>query len=258
MLSDASTEVSADTTRSADQKQKIFSLLAGATDDVKSMTSDWISAPKQTQDFPQWAEVRLTQIVNLLSQLGADGIKTFRNFKGQPLDKRYLPPGYDVRNKLYLNSSGWSANRASVISSGGAAVALSINKVITFRLTDPAQASDAWNTLVKGLQVPDGANQANLSTAQLAATQYDVDHIQPLSIHWQSGGGNNADDASRWAMSADSNLRYITHRDNIARDKGSYVGWVGPAFISANAQGGLANAKAIDGQPFLDATGKPI
>jgi hypothetical protein len=112
--------------------------------------------------------------------------------------------------------------------------------------------------LVKGLRVPDGATKATLSLTQLASTAYDVDHIQTLSIHWQSSGGNDTGDAGRWALSTPSSLRYITKRDNLARTKGSYVDWVGVGFTSVYAQGGLVNAKQIDGQPLLDAARKPI
>jgi hypothetical protein len=89
------------------------------------------------------------------------------------------------------------------------------------------------------------------------STQYDVDHIDSLATHWQSGG-NNTGDADRWRLSESSNLRYITQAANLARPKGTYVPWVGKAFVSVRAQGGQSNAKKIDGQSFLDATGSPI
>jgi hypothetical protein len=86
-----------------------------------------------------------------------------------------------------------------------------------------------------------------------------VDHIDVLSIHWMTGGGNDCGDQTRWDLSKPANLRYITKRDNIARQSGSFVGWVGKGFVSTYAEGGASNAKKIDGQPFLDApNGKPI
>jgi hypothetical protein len=261
MLADAAAEVSADSARNPKQKADTLGDLMGARAMVKSMGEDFEANAKKGQDptdYPQWAEVRLTQIVNILTHLGADGIKTFRDFKGVPLARRYLPPGYDVREKLYLRGSGWSGAQASIVTSGSAAVQKDVNDVIANRGTNPAVADAAWDRLVKGLRVPDGATKATLSLTQLASTAYDVDHIQTLSIHWQSSGGNDTGDSGRWALSTPSNLRYITKRDNLARTKGAYVGWVGVGFTSVYAQGGLANAKQIDGQPLLDAAGKPI
>jgi hypothetical protein len=258
MLADASAEVAADPLRDSDQKKRILGDLSGARDMVKSMSSDWKAAADQTQDFPLWAEARMTQIVNILTHLGADGIKAFRDFKGRPLDKRYLPPGYDVREKLYLRGSGWSGNRATVASAGRSMVLADVKAIITHRTTAPAVAQAAWSRLVREEQAPDGATLQNVTLAHVTATQYDVDHIDTLSLHWQNGG-NNGGDADRWALSRPGRLRYITQKANLARGKGKYVGWVGKGFVSSYAQGGAANARKIDGQPFLDGPGgKPI
>jgi hypothetical protein len=254
MLVNAKSEVAADPTRNDAQKQVILGDLEGARQMVKSMNQDWQNTPNQTQDFATWAETRLTQIVNILSHLGADGIKAFRDFKGQPLDKRYLPAGYDVREKLYLRGSGWSGNRSAAIRNGKAEVRAEVSTVINNRKTNPSLADAAWNRLVKGLRVPDNATKETLSLQHLDNTQYDVDHIDTLSTHWQSGG-NNKPDADRWALSGSDKIRYITQRDNLARQKGRYIEWVGKKFLSTYAQGGQDNAKKIDGQSFLDAPG---
>jgi hypothetical protein len=259
MLRDAASEVASDKSRNKSEQTQILSDLESARKMVKEMENDWKATQYQTQDYPQWAEIRLTQIVNILSHLGADGIKAFRDFKGKPLDKRYLPLGYDVREKLYLRGSGWSGNQASVVSKGSAEVYADVIAVINNRTTNPKVADAAWNRLVNGLREPDSATKLTLKLQHLANTKYDVDHIDTLSISWQSGGGNNTVDADRWMLSNTSKLRYINRRHNRARTKGSYIPEVGKGFISVYAQGGLANAKEIDGQPFLDAPGgKPI
>ncbi len=255
MLTDATAEVSADTTRSADQKGQIFSDLSGARQMVLSMRQDWSSQPKQSQDFAPWAEIRLTTIVNILTHLGADGIKAFADFKGKPLDKRYLPAGYYVREKLYITGSGWSASRSAAITKGSSETLTDVNAVVTNRTTNPPVADAAWNRLVKGLRVPSGATKATITAAMVAGTQYDVDHVKALSIHWQTGGGNSTGDQDRWDLSKSTNLRYITQAANLARPKGSYIPYVGKAFTSVRAQGGATNAKTIDGQPFLDGPG---
>jgi len=259
MLSDAKEEVKSDTTRNESQKNQILSDLSGARQMVLSMKQDWSTAANQKQDFGPWSEARMTQIINILSHLGADGIKTFSDFKGKPLDKRYLPAGYDVRQKLYLRGSGWSANQTSVINKGSTAVRDDVNLVIANRTTKPSVADTAWNRLVTNLCVPYGSTKATLTMTHLANTPYDVDHIDTLSIHWQSGGGNNSKDKPRWDLSNTTRLRYITKRDNLARTKGNYEAWVGKGFASTYSQGGIDNAKLIDGQPFLDAPGgKPV
>ena len=232
------------------------SVLAGARDAVKAMHQDWRSVPKQQQDFKSWAEIRLTQIVNILSHLGADGIQAFRDFKGKPLDKRYLPAGYDVRNKLYLRGSGWSRTRAAVILTGKQEVENDVRAVINNRITNPAVADAAWNRLVKGLRKPDGADKMTLTMQHLANTPYEVDHKDALSIHWSTQGGNNTIDDPRWALSDKANLQYITRTEHDKKPKEPpYAPFVGKKFESMYAQGGQTNAKKIDGQAFLDGPG---
>ena len=255
MLADAISEVSSDTTRKDADKKHILSDLAGAQGMVRSMGSDWANESKQKTDFPTWAELRLTAITNILTHLGADGIKAFADFKGKPLDKRYLPPGYDVRDRLYITGSGYGSSQKSVAKTGRSATETDVKLVVTNRTTNPAVADAAWNRLVKGLRAPKGSTKATITLALVAGTQYDVDHISDLARHWQSGGGNNGGDADRWALSQSGNLRYITQADNLARPKGKYLPYVGKGFTSVRAQGGATNAKTIDGQPFLDAPG---
>ena len=177
------------------------------------------------------------------------------DFRGRPLDKRHLPPGYDVRNNLYLTGSGWSGNRSKVISKGQTEVLNEVDTIVNNRANNPAVAEAAWNRLVKGLRAPRGSTKATISKALVQGTQYDVDHIDSLATHWQTGGGNDTGDAARWALSNSSNLRYITQVDNLGLPKGKYKPFVGKGFTSARAQAGLTNAKTIDGQPFLDGPG---
>jgi hypothetical protein len=255
MLTDAIAEVRANKTKDEKQKSEIIRDLDGARQTIKSMDQDWKAAPNQKQDFAMWAEIRLSQIVNLLSKLGADGIKAFQDFKGKVLAKRYLPPEYDVRAKLYIRGSNWTANQSSVTDKGKAAVEKDVKEVINNRTTNPTVANNAWNRLVKDLCVPDNATQATLTLQHLKNTKYDVDHMDVLSIHWESGGGNNTKDGERWKLSEPAKLRYITKRDNLARPKGIYIAWVGKEFTSQYAQAGQDNAKTIDDKPFLDAPG---
>ena len=258
MLVDAKAEVATDPSRTPSQQQQIVKDLEGARQMVQAMNQDWIATPNQSLDFKSWAEIRLTQIVNILAHLGADGIKAFSDFKGRPLDKRYLPTGYDVREKLYLRGSGWSGNQSSVSAKGRAEAIADVMTVINNRAADPTTAAAAWKRLEVAQIVPDGSSITTLSLQHFNNTKFDVDHSAVLSIHWQSGGNNNGD-ADRWNLSDVSKLRYITKRDNLARAKGSYLIWVGKAFVSVYAQGGQINAKQIDGQPFLDApNGNPL
>lgn len=259
MLAEAMAEVSADKARSPDEKARVLADLRGAREMVVNMYRDWSVEPKQKEEFERWSEIRMTAIVNILEHLGANGIKAFRDFKGRPLGKRYLPPGYDVRAKLYIRGSGWSGNRASVIATGSKEVTDDIKEIVANRVTNPAKAQAAWQRLVNGLRVPYNSTLATVSLAHFSATPYEVDHQDVLSIHWQKNRGNDTDDTARWALSDTSHLRYITKRDNLARPRGTFVDWVGAAFTSTYAEGGAVNARKIDGQPFLDAPGgQPI
>jgi hypothetical protein len=258
MIATAKSEVTADEGRDDTEKSKILGDLQGAREMVLSMGTDWSTARNQKLDYKSWAEIRLAQIVNLLGHLGADGIKAFRDFKAQVPDKRYLPSSFQVREKLYMRGSGWSSNQAAVAKSGEAEVRSDVDDVINFRVTDPTKADAAWNRLVKGLRKPYGSTKANLTLQHLASTPYDVDHKDVLSIHWTSGGGNNTGDSDRWKLSNTANLRYITKKDNLARQDVNYLRYVGKGFSSVYAQGGAPTARKIDGQPFLDANGAPI
>ena len=261
MLSQARTEVVADVSRSAETRERITADLDSAREMVRSMLNDWKATADQKQDFRSWSEVRLTQIANILGHLGADGIQAFRDFKGRPLDKRYLPPGYDVRAKLYIRGSSWSRTRAQVAAEGALDVASRVGQIIKNRTANRPAAETAWDQLVKRLCVPDGATIENITLDHVRRTEYEVDHIDSLAEHWESQGGNDGNDQGRWTLSECENLRYITKRDNAARTKGRYVPWVGKAFTSVYAQGGGEIAKEIDGESFRDApppTGQPI
>ena len=257
MLQDAMGEVSSDPTKDPKQRAAIIGDLAGARKMVQEMGNDWV-AESVKEGFDTWKERRMTQIVGILTHLGADGIKAFRDFKGKPLARRFLPPGYGIREALYLRGSRWSANQAAVAQAGRVEVLNDINTVLAARQTNRTLAQVAWDRLVQGERVPDGVRtMGDLTIAKLVGTQYDVDHIVPMSTHWQSGGGKGTDDTGRWNLSERSNLRYITQRDNLAKGKGSYEPWVEQTFVSIHAEGGQPNAKKIDGQPFLSAPGGP-
>lgn len=254
MIADAKAEVAADQTRTPEQNRDLLRLLDGARDDVRSMEQDWNATPKQKEEFQPWAEQRLTQIVTLMGMMGADGIKAFRDFKGKPLAKRYLPANYDVRQALYIRGSGWAGTRAGIVRAGAQAVRDDVDLIVMHRATNPPLADAAWQRLDAALRIPTGATKFTISHALVAATQYDVDHTDTLSAHWAAGGNNGAD-RPRWDLSAPGKLRYITQSQNLARPKGNYWLWVGKDFTSQYADGGMQNAKRIDGQPFLDAPG---
>jgi hypothetical protein len=259
MLMSAKSEVENDKSRSSDNKKTVVGDLLGAKKEVEEMKQDWRAAGGEGQDFEPWSEVKMTMIINALGALGGHGIKAFRDFIGQPLPKRLLPGGYDVRGQLYERGSGWSSAQSSVSSAGKSAVDTLVKDIIKYRTSDPPKAVTAWTTLKNKLQAPKGTTMATITLQDVANIQYDVDHITDLGSHWNTQGGNNTGDAARWALSQPGNLRYITQADNLARPRvKQYFNWVGPAFTSSYAQGGQTNAKQIDGQPFTDPLGKPI
>jgi hypothetical protein len=258
MLAEAYAEVNADESRPKDEKARLLGDLSGARAAVATMGQQYDAEYRKGDlDYEPWAEIRMTGIINLLSALGADGVKAFADFKGKPLDKRYLPSSYDVRQNLYITGSGYSTNQKSVVASGSAELAADVKVIVANRKTDPAKAKKAWNNIVKKLRAPDGSTMATIDT-MVPATKYHVDHEDDLAKHWQKKGGNNTGDTDRWALSNLSNLRYITEAENLRRPKGNYVNFVKKGFTSARADGNAPLAKRIDGQPFRDSNGAPI
>jgi hypothetical protein len=91
--------------------------------------------------------------------------------------------------------------------------------------------------------------------------RYDADHEPPLAAHWRTTGKDQSD-AERTAYATDpNNLETLFWWYNQRKRAGgeNFAGTpAGPGFTSILAEGGLPNAKTIDGKAFLDKDKKPI
>ncbi|MDV3002605.1 MAG: hypothetical protein N5P05_004260 (plasmid) [Chroococcopsis gigantea SAG 12.99] len=192
---------------------------------------------------------------------------------------RYLPPDYQVRRKLYIRGSGWASRRAEVLREEIPRIR---NKIKTAKLKNDLSA---WRGLNSKKQIPDNLDMTSFTAVKdetfsgvrrsielklpgknqgYYTIWYQVDHITPISVHWQKRGWNSGD-GKRWQIAAldRKNLRAITAEHNRARNNqegevGRYTRKVGPNFISQYAEDGMRGAQKIDGQPFLDENQKPI
>jgi len=268
MLQNAIREVEDDASRPSGLKAQLLSILRRALEDSKeeSIHQDWISRGARDPalgavEFPRFLEARLARIVNDLSALSPFGIKSLDELHAQIPERRYLPHGYDVRQNLYERGSGWSSVRDSVVREEKPDIRTRVRVAIQNKDSDRRRADEVWRQLIREDKIPSSANIATFTSDDVERTEYQVDHIRPLSLNWQVDGGNNSDDGFRWAAVIErSNLRLITREANRRKsgEGGRYVPFVGPNFTSQSAQGAVRGARAIDGQPFLDAAGNPI
>jgi hypothetical protein len=198
----------------------------------------------------------LGDIRNSLEGLRKHDIKSLNDFLSAPLDRRYLPSGYAVRQNLYIVGSGY--NRTTYANKQRAAL---ITKV-----KDVQKRGDAagWAALKAAKQIDSTAAMAAFDPNLIDRSgeriyKYNVDHTKSLAEHWK-GPGHNCVDKDRFAMSAEPNLQFITEEENLKKgskgdddEKHFFVenDFVGPAFRSGRAENGRENAHTIDGRPLF-------
>ena len=93
--------------------------------------------------------------------------------------------------------------------------------------------------------------------------EYAVDHEPPLAAHWYGAGYDSGDNERRGiGNGTTSTLTLVTKVFNSIKGAGGYEfkqkPWVGPNFTNQDADGGAPGAHKIEGQPFIDANGKPL
>jgi hypothetical protein len=134
---------------------------------------------------------------------------------------RGLPEGFDVRNDLYINGSGFNSARRTVQANG---IRHIITQLKNYKLTGD---DSIWDTLEADGQIfapgdPGyisksrfrGMSDAEIET-NVRSRQYDVDHTKPLAAHWNTGvGGSKAgyqsDDGERHRVAGgSSNLKIM-------------------------------------------------
>jgi len=98
----------------------------------------------------------------------------------------------------------------------------------------------------------------------LLGLKYDVDHKRSLAAHWIAKGWNTDDETRREAAFDMENLELLDRSANRSKGSGEgrerYDRLIGPEFTSKYAEGGLRDARTIDGEWFCsDREGtKPI
>ena len=197
------------------------------------------------------------------------GLPSLDEFSSAAASKetRYFPPGFDVRNGLYVRGTSWRTVMTAVK-----------NRDIKQRQDEIAGAGTKaarqalFEQWMRAGFIPrsghSGYRRAETLAAMpvaaakgwLAGLRYDVDHIKPLAMHWNSQGYNSSDGARANAAFDVDRLQALFYQAN--REKGGkgydFSRPLGPEFTSQWAEGGVKNAKSIDGRVFVDARGIQI
>ncbi|WP_310461396.1 DUF4157 domain-containing protein [Sphaerotilus sp.] len=173
--------------------------------------------------------------------------------------QRKLPGGFDVRNDLYINGSGYGSASAALRASATANISAAL---ISLKSTT---SNAAYTRLVRDGQIFVGGDGPSRTAAEyrlmtdaairalVGRQSYDVDHTQPLAQHWVATGYNSADGARHSHAGGAGNLKImLSFYNRQAGADGSHYAdkfWVGPAFTS-NYNMSLRAAKKIKGQDF--------
>jgi hypothetical protein len=181
--------------------------------------------------------------------------------------ERYLPLSFReegvLRDKLYerLLSPGWDTIRANVTAQQFPKIIDDVREAWSLKDAAPDMARSKWDALVERGVVRDDMGMYSPDVAK--TIEYAVDHDPPLAKHWVLTGHNSLDEDRRAVASGDSSvLTLVTRRFNSQKGSEGYkflsVPWVEPGFRHLYAQNNAPEALTIDGEPFLDATGKPL
>lgn len=174
---------------------------------------------------------------------------------------RYLPKGYDVREKLYIRGSGWKRVRKEVFDDGIENIKRRLESVLEDKQGgNEDRARNRLKILIHEEKIPRNTDLNHLSKKYIDniedRAKYHVDHITPLAEHWITTGFKSGDN-SRWNTAKNkNNIRLITEEANLEKGGGGYQysqkPYVGPNFKSEYAENNKPGAKKIDGEPFLD------
>ena len=216
-----------------------------------------VANPRLPNDVTRYTNALLTKITDELvakQEIEKDG----KEFVYTPTPaQRHLPwtwEGEDVRNKYYINGSGFGSARKDVIDRDFQLIQDAIDKI---RAKDPT-GRDEWDDLYDKDMVEDekyaltGKNKKP-DSYYLDESKFDVDHVKPLAYHWAREGGND----SRWEVRQDlagknqKNLRILLSSKNRSKqakyeveygvfESGRYTEklWVGPNFTGPGSSKG--------------------
>ncbi|SNY37927.1 hypothetical protein SAMN05421748_105160 [Paractinoplanes atraurantiacus] len=177
---------------------------------------------------------------------------------------RRIPRGFDVRERLYNYRSGWKAMSTNWRAKEKKSLVDKVRAILLKGYTP--QAKKEMVPLDKARQLPESwgteFDQGTLKVDHVAKIKHVVDHEEPLATHWLREGRGSGDDARRGHNVDISGWRLVTEKFNTSRkadgDQFSDNLELKDTFSSDIADGGIPNAKRIDGRPLLDENGKPI
>ncbi|HKN52941.1 MAG TPA: hypothetical protein VJX66_10590 [Amycolatopsis sp.] len=224
-------------------------------------------ATAQQQEMLKAAEQKLYQpvektLAELLEPL--KGLKSMAQFLERPTGRRMLPTGYDVRAKLYERGSGWATKSAAKREELKQRLINNVDDILSGGYTKPARERIKW--LHDRDKLPANAldlfDKKKLTSNHVANTDYAIDHKIPLAQHWKQSGSKSGDPVRQNFCVLVSNWNFITFSAN-SKYSGSghqfgQKSYVEPSFSSSYADGGIPNAKRIDGEPMLDDKGNPL
>lgn len=166
---------------------------------------------------------------------------------------RKLPQGFDVRNALYTNGSGYNSIKGSVKEKGIAQIKSDIDRMKD-KTTGEHTARVIWAGLVNKGQVFENDDRKTINISDIKKENYDVDHTIPLARHWIEKG-HNTDDGERFKMAGGiGNLQVmLSHYNRQAQADGFHYNQddfkVGKDFVSVY-NNSVRGSKKIKGQNF--------
>ncbi|MET7934187.1 HPC2 multi-domain protein [Streptomyces sp. NPDC005322] len=227
--------------------------------EAEALSRQWLA--EKEQKLYQPIEKLLADQIRELSKLTS--MKQFVQVRAS--DTRRLPRGYDVRTRLYVLGSGWKSQSSAWRAKEKKTLVEIVRTALALGQTPKARAQLV--KLDQRYKLPENAldlfDKGQFKAALVEQTAYDVDHHpMPLAQHWTNIGYNTGDIDRRNATVDTGNWRLITHKKNVSLQAGGYHYHkqrdLGKSFTSELADGGIPNAKRIDGRPLLDEKERPI
>ncbi len=189
----------------------------------------------------------------------------------QPIARRFLPRGMKHRQALYVRGQDWDAVRRAVLARDlPARFEMLQYSLHAAHPLERAQLMHEWSRLgwVPAPHHPEYRDPEALvgqgvpaMMQYIRSLEYDIDHVEDLPAHWNREG-HNSGDGPRLTAAFDPGAGFETMFFRANRSKGSgrrqFSEPIGPDFESKWAEGGIMNARTIDGQPFVDEQGRPV
>lgn len=226
--------------------------------EAEALSKQWLAEKEQRLYQP--IEELLAAQIRELSKL-----KSMQQFvQVRESDTRRLPRGYDVRTRLYVLKSQWKSKSSAWRTKEKKTVVDTVRTALASGQTPASRAKLVQ--LDKLYQLPDDAldlfDDGKLTVNHVTKTRYDVDHKRALAQHWKEAGYKSDDAERRGHTVNESNWRLITRSKNASLQAGGHHYHeqrdLGKSFTSELADGGIPNAKRIDGRPLLDEHERPI